>query len=76
MGEEDRKEMDQNRVHLRLRPMAQVYTSYKEYKNKADRDIRAVTIGRFISCHVEYKGGQQGIDTVAVEILGGQGHQH
>jgi hypothetical protein len=54
MNDEDRKSHEENRTHLTLRPMAQIYTSYKAYKKNRDGDPRAVTIGRFIACYVAY----------------------
>ena len=46
--------MEDGRTDLILRPLAQVYSSYKEYQRQKDADVRAVTIGRFIACRVRY----------------------
>ena len=54
LDEADRKGIEEDRAPLTLRPMAQVYHSYKEYKRQEDIHNRTVTIGRFIACTVEY----------------------
>ena len=56
MDAEARKEMEDLKVGFDLRPSAQVYNSYKEYRRAQNQASRAVTIGRFIAFFVDWTG--------------------
>ena len=53
MDDEQRQDLVSGANHYELRPSAQLYHSYTAYRAASTRNVRTVTVGRYVAFHTK-----------------------